>query len=302
MKLNIATRRSALALWQAEHVRARLLTLAAVDAVELVPIVTEGDRILDKTLAKIGGKGLFIKELEQAMLDGRADLAVHSMKDVPAEPPPGFAFPAVLEREDPRDALVGSTLAALGDGATVGTSSLRRRAQLLAARPDLDIRPVRGNVQTRLGKCHDGEFAAIVLAVAGLKRLGLAHEIAEPLPTAVMLPAAGQGIIGIECREDRPGLIGLLAQLNDAVSARRIRAERAVAAGLGADCHAPLGAFAEPDDSGLRLTALVGAVDGSSVLRAEACGDGPQALADAVVAELLQRGAAKLMAEAAAHA
>lgn len=297
MHLRIATRRSPLALWQAHHVAARLESLEAVQSVKLVEIVTQGDKILNVTLSKAGGKGLFIKELEQAMLDGEADLAVHSMKDVPAEPPSGFTFPAVLDREDPRDALVGCTLADLPNGAHVGTSSLRRQAQLLAHRPDLKVSPIRGNVGTRLKKLDEGEFDATLLACAGLKRLGLADRIAEAIHPAVMLPAAGQGIVGIECRKDNQPLIELLQTLNDSDSARRIGLERAVSAGLGADCHAPLGAFATIDTDGIELTGVVASPDGTEVIRVthSATANAADGLAVDVISDLRERGAADIL-------
>lgn len=294
MKLRIATRQSPLALWQAQHVAGLLEALDDVDAVELVPIVTEGDRVLDKSLAKIGGKGLFIKELEQAMLDGRADLAVHSMKDVPVDPPHDFVFPAVLSREDPRDALVGCTLAELPQGATVGTSSLRRQAQILALRPDLEIRPVRGNVETRLNKCDGDEFTAVILAAAGLKRLGLDGRIAEILAPEQMLPASGQGIVGIECVAENSNVVDVVARLDNEVSSLVIHAERAVAAGLMADCQSPVGAFATISSEGaVFLRAIVASADGSRILRASA-EDGAEKVTDVaarVIESLATQGA-----------
>ncbi|MEL7536774.1 MAG: hydroxymethylbilane synthase [Pseudomonadota bacterium] len=300
MKLRIATRRSPLALWQARHVAAALTALPTVETVELLECVTEGDRILDKSLAKVGGKGLFIKELEQAMLDGRADLAVHSMKDVPATPPDGFAFPAYLDREDPRDALVGRTLDELAMGARVGTSSLRRQAQLKHRRPDLDVQPVRGNVGTRLSKLDGGDFDAIMLATAGLKRLDLAERIAESLPPETMLPACGQGIVGIECRADAAAVRTLLAELDDPRSRRVLSAEREVAAALNADCHAPLGAHAIVDGDELWLRAMVAAPDGSDLVAAEARSVGDARGLGGVVADsLLAQGAARWLGAAA---
>lgn len=297
MKLTIATRRSPLALWQAHHVADLLRALPEVESVKLLEIVTQGDKLLNVTLSKAGGKGLFIKELEQAMLDGHAHLAVHSMKDVPAEPPEGFAFPAVLDREDPRDALLGGRLNDLAIGAHVGTSSLRRQAQLLAARPDLKVSPIRGNVGTRLGKLDSGEFDATLLAVAGLKRLGLADRISEIIEPETMLPAAGQGIVGIECRADNAELCGLLATLNDNDSDQRIRLERGVSAGMGADCHAPLGAFATLGRDAVTLRAVVASPDGTTVIHAEqsaALGTG-DALSEAVVNDLKSRGALDIL-------
>lgn len=297
MQLKIATRRSPLALWQAHHVADRLMALDAVDRVDLLEIVTQGDKILNVTLSKAGGKGLFIKELEQAMLDGKADIAVHSMKDVPAEPPPGFVFPAVLDREDPRDALVGASLTSLPAGAHVGTSSLRRHAQLKHLRPDLRISPIRGNVGTRLGKLDNGEYDATLLACAGLKRLGLENRIGEALSPDLMLPAAGQGIVGIECREDEPQIIDLLAQLNDVDSAQRIALEREVSRGLGADCHAPLGAFATRDQGLVVVTGVVASPDGTELVRvSHSASEGDHhELAVQVVADLEQQGARAIL-------
>lgn len=294
MRLRIATRQSPLALWQAQHVAGLLEALDDVDAVELVPIVTEGDRVLDKSLAKIGGKGLFIKELEQAMLDERADLAVHSMKDVPVDPPGEFVFPAVLSREDPRDALVGCTLAELPHGATVGTSSLRRQAQILALRNDLEIKPVRGNVETRLNKCDGDEFAAVILAVAGLKRLGLDGRIAEILEPEQMLPASGQGIVGIECVAGNGAVIDAIATLDNRISSLAIHAERAVAAGLMADCQSPVGAFATVSSkNAVFLRAMVASADGGRILRASAEDDAVRVteVAARVIESLTDQGA-----------
>ena len=300
MKLRIATRRSPLALWQARHVADALTALDAVSGVELVECVTEGDRILDRSLAKVGGKGLFIKELEQAMLDDRADLAVHSMKDVPATPPEAFVFPAFLEREDPRDALVGARLEQLAAGARVGTSSLRREAQLRHRRPDLAVAPVRGNVGTRLGKLDSGEFDAILLATAGLKRLGLPERIAESLAPETMLPACGQGIVGIECRADASKVREVLAELDHATSRLVLGAEREVAAALNADCHAPLGAHAVLEGEELWLRALVAAPDGSEIVAAEVRGEHTSTGHGHVVAEtLLSRGAERWLGAAA---
>ncbi|MEM6641168.1 MAG: hydroxymethylbilane synthase, partial [Pseudomonadota bacterium] len=248
--LRIATRQSRLALWQAQWV-ARLLADAHPDLmVELVPMTTEGDRRLDASLAKIGGKGLFIKELEVAMLEGRADLAVHSMKDVPAQMPDGFHIAAVLPREDPHDALVSHKVGALDelpDGAVVGTSSLRRQSQLRHHRPDLQLRPLRGNVDTRLGKLDAGDYDAIILAAAGLKRLGFNERITQRIPTEVSLPAAAQGAVGIECLSDAPEVTARLAVLNDPVCDTALRAERAFCSALGASCTSPVAALATLD-------------------------------------------------------
>ncbi|MEM9058052.1 MAG: hydroxymethylbilane synthase, partial [Pseudomonadota bacterium] len=264
--LRIATRESRLALWQAEHVAARLRAAHAGLAVELVPMTTKGDQILDRSLSKIGGKGLFIKELEHAMLEGRADIAVHSMKDVPAEMPEPFAIAAILERENPQDAFVCAryaTIDALPEGATLGTSSLRRQSQLLNRRPDLNVKPVRGNVDTRLAKFDAGEFDAIILAAAGLLRLELTERIAERLPVTTCLPAIGQGAIGIECRAGDERVTTLLAALHHDRTAREVTAERALNAALGGSCHSPIAGFATTGDDGrLRLDGYVGDVRG----------------------------------------
>ncbi len=297
MKITIATRRSPLALWQAHHVAALLRQHEAVDAVELLELVTKGDRILDQSLSKIGGKGLFIKELEHAMLEGKADIAVHSMKDVPAQLPPGFALPTVLQREDPRDALVGLALAELPNGARIGTSSLRRQAQLLALRPDLKIAPVRGNVGTRLSKLESGEFDALLLATAGLNRLELQARIAESIDPALMLPAAGQGIVGIECKADQPELLKVLNALDNSISRQCVEAERAISQGLGADCHAPVAAFAEVTGDELHLRARVASADGQIRLHVEgrtAIGK-HVVLANELIAELRELGARELI-------
>lgn len=296
-RLRIATRKSPLALWQAEFVRDRLLAAHPELDVDLLPMSTRGDQLLDRSLAAIGGKGLFLKELEEAMQAGEAELAVHSMKDVPAEMPAGFRIAAVLGRADPRDALVGSTLAALRPGARVGTSSLRRQSQLLDIRPDLDIRPLRGNVNTRLAKLDAGDYDAIVLATAGLDRLGMADRISEHLSVDTMLPAVGQGIVGIECRDDRPALQRVLAALNDTTSERVITAERAVALHLEASCHSPLGVHATHAGDSLQLRAVLASADGSTSLREQAQG----AVADAdelgarVARALLERGGRDLI-------
>ncbi len=297
--IRIATRRSRLALWQAEHVAARLKALG-IEA-ELVPMVTEGDQRLDSSLARIGGKGLFIKALEQAMTDDRADIAVHSMKDVPAHMPQGFELAVVLAAGSPFDALVSTHHAgfeALPRGARVGTASVRRRSQLLHARPDLQIGLVRGNVETRLGKLDAGAFDAIILACAGLERLGLAERIRERLPASLSLPAIGQGVVGIECREGDTHIRDQLAPLHDTASGTRIAAERAFGAALGGDCSSPIAAFAEAVDAEtLRLRGRVAAMDGSQLLEAEALGatDSPEALGRAVAQALLDQGAGELL-------
>lgn len=269
--LRIATRKSPLALWQAEYVKASLLKHHPQLTVELVTFTTQGDKILDTPLAKIGGKGLFVKELEQAMLAGDADLAVHSMKDVPMECPEGLAITTICEREDPTDAFVSNhfaSLEALPLGAIVGTSSLRRQCQLRALRPDLEIRDLRGNVGTRLGRLDNGEYDAIILASAGLKRLGLEQRIAQSLTQ--LLPAVGQGAVGIEARSNDAELLALLAPLHHLPTALCVQAERAMNRRLQGGCQVPIAGFATLDNQQLILNALVGSLDGQSVLRYQA--------------------------------
>ena len=300
-KLRIATRRSRLALWQAEHVAALLRAAHDGLEVELVPMVTEGDRILDRALAEVGGKGLFIKELEVAMYEGRADLAVHSMKDVPADLPEGMTLACVLERADPRDAFVSNhypRLDALPRGARVGTSSLRRQCQLRHARPDLEVIQLRGNVDTRLRKLDEGEYDAILLAAAGLKRLGLDGRIASVVPAEASLPAVGQGIIGIECRAEDATTQRLVGALQHLPTRTCLEAERAFAARLQGSCQSPVAGFAELDGERLRLRGLVGAPDGSQVFADEAHGTAAEAaaLGDALANTLLEAGAGPLLA------
>jgi len=290
----IATRRSRLALWQAEHVKQRLEALHAGLAVELLPLSTRGDEILDRRLDQAGGKGLFVKELENALAERRADLAVHSMKDVPAELPPGFVLGAVMQREDPRDALVSNrfeTLAAVPAGGVIGTSSLRRAAQIAQRHPRLEMRLLRGNVETRLAKLDRGEYEAIILAVAGLVRLGLASRIRSRLDVDESLPAPGQGALGIECLAERADVASFLEALNDAATARCVHAERAVSRALGGSCAVPLGAYAEETANGLRLRALVASLDGRRIARADREGADPAALAADAVGELRRQGA-----------
>jgi hydroxymethylbilane synthase len=298
----IASRASELALCQANHVRDRLLAQHPGAAVEVVGMSTRGDRILDRSLAKIGGKGLFVKELENALADGRAQIAVHSMKDVPMQLADGFAIGAVLARADPRDAFVSNTfadLASLPPGARVGTSSLRREAQLRARYPALAILPVRGNVQSRLRKLDQGEFDALILAVAGLERLGLAGRIRQWLSVETSLPAPGQGALGIECLAADRDMLERIAALQDPASACTVSAERSVSRLLGGSCQIPLGAYAECDGATLRLRALVAMPDGSRLLRAEASGSiaEPEALGAEVAAALRAQGADALLAE-----
>ena len=298
--IRIATRESRLALWQAEHVAALLARAHPGLTVELTPMTTKGDQILDTTLAKIGGKGLFIKELETAMLEDRADIAVHSMKDVPADMPEGFEIVTVLEREDPRDALVSANYLAIDQipaGSIVGTSSLRRQAQLQHARPDLKVEPVRGNVETRLRKLDHGNFSAILLAAAGLKRLGLEHRIAAFLPFEVSLPAVGQGAVGIETVAGNEEVAALLAPLEHAGTRSCVNAERAFAGGLGASCESPVAGFAVLEGDELFLRGLVATRDGASVLHGEIRGPIAAAadLGAALARDLFDRGAAALL-------
>ncbi len=300
MQLRIATRKSELALWQARHVAEKLESIAEVKQVELVPMSTRGDEILDRSLQKIGGKGLFIKELEQALQDGKADLAVHSMKDVPADMPDGFCIAAVLQRANPSDALVttdNSGLQSVPQGGRIGSSSLRRQAQLRALRPDIVVEPLRGNVNTRLAKLERGEYDAIVLASAGLQRLGMASRIAEEFSPEHMLPAAAQGVLGIECLEDREDLRSLLAQLEDAATRTTTLAERAVARALQASCQSPVASYATLAGEEICLQALVASADGTTILResAKAAACDAEALGIEVATRLLERGAGALL-------
>lgn len=297
----IATRRSRLAVWQAEHVKQRLHALYPRLAVELLPLSTRGDELLEARLDSAGGKGLFVKELEAAIADGRADLAVHSMKDMPVELPEGFVLAAITAREDPRDAFVSNryaSLAELPDGAVVGTSSLRRAAQIAERRPRLVIRTLRGNLDTRLAKLDRGEYDAVVLAAAGLRRLGLAARIRALIEPAQSLPAAGQGALGIECRGADRALCELLAPLADAASEACVRAERAVNRALGGNCAVPLGAFAELQGTRLRLRALVASPDGRRIARVEHTGDAaePERLGEQAAQALREQGAAEILA------
>jgi len=300
--LRIATRKSPLALWQAEHVRARLLEYHAGLQVELLTMSTRGDRILDSPLAKIGGKGLFVKELEQGMLEGRADIAVHSMKDVPAELPDGLCIAAILEREDPRDAFVSGQYAsidALPEGARVGTSSLRRQCQLRARRPDLEILDLRGNVGTRLGKLDAGDYDAIILACAGLKRLGLEARITAALTPEIMLPAIAQGVIGIECCCDDARVKALIEPLHHAVTGQRTQAERAMNATLAGGCQAPVAGYSVIGSAGIELRGLVGRPDGTEIIRGDITGPAQDAevLGKQLADELLSRGAGQILDE-----
>lgn len=298
-KLVIATRESPLALWQAEFVKTELEAAHPGLEVGLLGMRTQGDRWLQSPLSEVGGKGLFIKELEQAVLDGRADLAVHSMKDVPAALPDAFVLPVIAFRDDVRDALVtrdGRGFDDLPAGARIGSASLRRQAQLRARRPDLQVSPVRGNVGTRLGKLDAGEYDALVLASAGLHRLGLSGRVAEYLDVQRSVPAAGQGALGIECLAAAKSVRALLAVLDDPLVRRCVEAERAVSAGLGADCSAPLGAHATLQGDQVQLDAVLASVDGRRVLRASARGSDPAVVGGRVVADLRRQGAADILA------
>lgn len=299
--LRIATRQSPLALWQAHYVKQRLEACHPQLTVELVPMVTRGDIILDTPLAKVGGKGLFVKELELALLEGRADIAVHSMKDVPVEFPEGLGLVTICERDDPRDAFVSNHFAGLDDlpaGSVVGTSSLRRQCQIAERRPDLVIRSLRGNVGTRLGKLDNGDYDAIILAVAGLNRLGLQSRIRYALPVEVSLPAVGQGAVGIECRLDDEHTRALLASLNHEETAIRVRAERAMNMRLEGGCQVPIGSYAELNNGELWLRALVGAPDGSVLVRGERRGNPQDAeeMGISLAEELLDKGAREILA------
>ena len=300
-KLVIASRESMLAMWQAEHIKGRLKALYPDCEVEILGMTTRGDQILDRTLSKIGGKGLFIKELEQALQDGRADLAVHSIKDVPMELPEGFALAAIGERASPFDAFVSNQSARLEEmpaGAIVGTSSLRREAQLRAKFPHLTINPLRGNVQTRLSKLDNGDYDAVILAAAGLQRLGLDGRIREILSPADSLPAAGQGALGIEIAARRTDLADILRPLNHEETAACVTAERALARALGGSCQVPLAAYCVMEDGLLTLNGLVGHPDGSVIIEASA--QAPAAYADAlgraVAKRLADDGAEELIA------
>lgn len=301
--VRIATRKSALALWQAYYVKQELERNHADIQVELVPMSTQGDKILDTPLAKIGGKGLFVKELEAALLDGRADIAVHSMKDVPVAFPEGLVLPTICPREDPRDAFVSntySTLSELPAGAVVGTSSLRRQCQLKARRPDLQIHDLRGNVNTRLAKLDQGDFDAIILAAAGLLRLDFSSRITCLLEPEDSLPANGQGAVGIECRADDVATQQLLAALHHQDTADRVLAERAMNRRLQGGCQVPIGAYALLEGNELWLRGLVGSLDGQQILQAESRAPRDQAeqLGIDVAEQLLAQGAATLLAAA----
>ena len=289
-------------MWQAEHVRARLLELYPHSTVEILGMTTRGDQILDRTLSKVGGKGLFVKELEVAMQNGEAHLAVHSLKDVPMELPDGFELAAILEREDARDAFVSNDyarLADLPDGAIVGTSSLRRQALIAARYPKLVIHPLRGNLDTRLGKLDKGEYAAIILAAAGLKRLGMASRIRSVIEPEDSLPAPGQGAMAIEIPAGREDLRQLLAPLNHPDTAHAVRAERTLSLTFGGSCQIPLAAFATVDGSAMHLRAMVATPDGKRIARAEINGEAtaPEALGRQIASLLEAQDARSILAE-----
>ncbi|WP_043307961.1 hydroxymethylbilane synthase [Pseudomonas sp. ML96] len=297
-EIRIATRKSALALWQAEYVKARLEQTHPGLKVSLVPMVSRGDKLLDAPLAKIGGKGLFVKELETALLENEADIAVHSMKDVPMDFPEGLGLFCICEREDPRDAFVSNTYASLDElpaGSVVGTSSLRRQAQLLARRPDLKIQFLRGNVNTRLAKLDAGEYDAIILAAAGLIRLGFEERIRSSISVEDSLPAGGQGAVGIECRTADAEIHALLAPLHHAETAGRVTAERALNKRLNGGCQVPIACYALLEGEQLWLRGLVGQPDGGVLLRAESRGRDAEALGVQVAEQLLAQGAEAIL-------
>ena len=298
--IRIATRKSPLAMWQAEHVASTLRATHPGIQVEILGVSTQGDRILDTPLAKIGGKGLFVKELETRILEGDADIAVHSMKDVPVDLPEGLHLAVIMEREDPRDAFVSNRCESLDDlpeGAVVGTSSLRRQCQIADRRPDLVIKSLRGNVNTRLRKLDEGEYDAIILAASGLARLELSERIRAAIDPSDSLPAIGQGALGIECRSDDARVNALLAPLHHADTADRVWAERAMNARLEGGCQVPIGGYAVLDGDSLWLRGLVGSVDGSDIIRGEIRGPRKDAgpLGTALADELLETGAADIL-------
>lgn len=299
-KIRIATRKSALALWQAEYVKAQLEKYHQGIVVELVPMTTKGDIILDTPLAKVGGKGLFVKELEVAMLEDRADIAVHSMKDVPVDFPEGLGLSVICLREDPRDAFVSNHHNSLDDlpqGAIVGTSSLRRQCQLKAMRPDLDIRDLRGNVNTRLAKLDNGDYDAIILAAAGLIRLEMPERIKQYIEPEVILPANGQGAVGIECRLDDKETLALLAPLECQETRHRVLAERAMNKKLEGGCQVPIGSYAVINGEEIHLRGLVGATDGSTIIEQEVTGSVSNAeqLGESLASKLLSLGADEIL-------
>jgi len=300
-RIVIASRESALAMWQAEHIRDRLLALYPQTQVSILGMTTMGDQILDVSLSKIGGKGLFVKELETALEDGSADIAVHSLKDVPMRMPDGFMLACICERHEPLDAFVSNDYASLSElpaGAIVGTSSLRRESQVRARFPHLEVKSLRGNVQTRLRKMDEGQYAAIILAASGLQRLRLEERIRNIISSEDSLPAVGQGALGIECRTDRAELVELLAPLHHPETAACILAERAMSRTLGGSCQVPLGGFTELQGDQLRMRGFVATADGARLIRAEHKGsvNDPEALGEAVAQDLLAQGAGEILA------
>lgn len=301
-RLRIATRKSPLAMWQAEHVRDRLVILYPQLTVQIIGVKTEADRVLGKSLGEMGGKGAFVKELETALLAEQADIAVHSMKDVPVDLPRGLEIVAILRREDPRDVFVSRAYAAIDElpsAASVGTSSLRRRTQLLAYRPDLQLLDIRGNIGTRLGKLDAGDFDGLVLAASGVKRLGLSEQISEYLATDVILPAVGQGALGIEARSADNSVQELLAPLNDDESWNCVQLERDVNRILFGGCSVPIAAYAAAKNDQIKLSALVGRLDGSEIIRAAAAAkyEAAATLGKQVAARLLNKGARRILDE-----
>ena len=300
-KLIIASRESRLAMWQAEHVRDQLAALYPQCEIEILGMTTRGDQILDRALSKVGGKGLFVKELEVAMSEGRADLAVHSLKDVPMDLPEGFSLAAILEREDPRDAFVSNDFSSLQDlppGSVVGTSSLRRQALITARFPHLVIHPLRGNLDTRLRKLDQGEYAAIILAAAGLKRLGLPERIRAYIEPEESLPAAGQGAMAIEVHTERSDLLAWLAPLNHVATAQAVNAERSISKAFGGSCQIPLAAFATVKHDTMHLRAMVATTDGKRIARAEVSGNAQDgsSLSAQVVRDLAMQDAESILA------
>jgi len=305
-KIVIASRESALAMWQAKHIQNRLQKLYPASIVEVLGMTTTGDQILDSPLARIGGKGLFVKELEQALADGRADLAVHSMKDVPMNLPEGFAMAAIGEREDARDAFVSNdfeSLEALPEGSVVGTSSLRRQSQLQARFPTLKIESLRGNLQTRLRKLDEGQYTAIILAAAGLIRLGLAARIRQFISTADSIPAVGQGALGIEINASRTDMFAILAPLNHPATAACVEAERGMSRALAGSCTVPIGAYAQMKDHIITMTGFVATVDGKEVVKETVTGstENPEKLGQLLAEKLVALGANRILARLDTH-
>ena len=300
--LRIISRESPLAMWQAEHVRDRLCALHSGLKVDIIGITTQADKFLDRSLASMGGKGMFVKELEHALLENNADLAVHSMKDVTIDFPEALSLPIILEREDPRDVFVSNnfnSLDQLSAGARVGTSSLRRKCQLMSLRSDLQILDIRGNVGTRLSKLDEGEYDALILAAAGVKRLGLQERIRSYLTVIESLPAVGQGALGLEIRKDDTEVLSLLKPLDDGNTHTCVAAERALSKRVNGGCHAPIAAYATLDEDKLSMSALVGRLDGTKIIRVSSEGVAAEAktIGDALGTQLLNKGAAEILAE-----